>query len=431
MVDTKLIINDDENNLLVFKESKGEWIRANDNKAKKVIYGFIPIKKRAAIKDADIDNIIRKLKCDPSISVDLSYFEECNKNYLNVLNGVIDLDNGKLTKHDSKKYFTYCLDFEYKPSSDIKDSKSFMKYVSTSLVNNDNKRIRLLEIIGYAISSLHGAEKCFMFIGVSNSGKSVILNLIERIVGEENTTNFQINKLGDRFVLGGLKNSRVNINREISGAELKDLDIFKSICSGERLSGEKKHGDPFSFRCKCKLLFAGNCLPEIKKIDSSNNEAVFNRFCVLYFPKGLQDAEKDLTLEDTMFDERNIIFSASVKALMELKKRNFVFTEDPESCKYLDSYKESNQALIAFVKECCVFGKECKVHVKDFIDSFKKYCSKNAIAYLYTNESINSYISSFENVQMKKFRLNGSTPLNGFKGIGLKADINCYDMAQD
>lgn len=426
--ETKKFCNDN-GIIYVYKNSTGHWIRTDDMHLRQILMKLIPKNKRASVKASLIDNIVRKLKIDPGLHIDMETACDENSDYLNVANGVIDLNSGNIQKHDPNKHFTYYLDFNYKADADITKCEAFMHFAMSSLNYDTNscKTVRLLEMLGYIISSVSGAEKCFILVGASNSGKSVMLNLVEKVVGDTNTTNIPINKLGDRFNLGELRYSRVNINREISGSSIKNTDIFKSICSSEKMTGEQKFVAPFSFKCRCKLLFAGNCLPEIKKIDSSNNEAIFNRLCILYFPNSISDADKDLTLEARMLAEKDVIFSAAINYLMPLRKNNYIFTEDPESAKYFENYKESNQALKSFIEDCCTIDVDARVHIKDFISAFKKYCTDNALPYLYTSENINSYVSSISGVVKKKFRLNGSDPLNGF--IGLK--LNCMDRGQD
>lgn len=429
---TKMIFHD-TGIIYAYRKSTGHYVNVDDILLKQKIMNLIPKDERASVKPALINNVVSKLKIDPDLQIDFDKFKDLNQNYLNVSNGVVDLDTGKLSDHDPKKFFTYSLDFNYNPEADFTKCEAFMKFARSSLNYDINicKTVRLLEMLGYIISSATGAEKCFILVGASNSGKSVMLNLVEKVVGEDNTTNIPIDKLGNGFNLGTLRYSRVNINREISGSELKDMDIFKSICSCERVTGELKYVNSFSYKCRCKLLFAGNCLPEIKKIDSSNNEAIFNRLCILYFSKGLTDEEKDLTLQERLFEERDVIFSAAINALMELRKRHYIFTEDAESTEYLDNYKSSNQALKHFIEECCIIDVNAKIHTREFISAFKKYCTDNALAYCYNNESINAYVTSISGVCRKKFRLSGSTPLNGFIGLGLKSDNSCNDMGQD
>lgn len=423
------LFRNDNGQVYVYKKSTGHYIRTEDMRLRSTLMGLIPKNEQSSVKPALINNVIGKLKMDPNLQVNFEEYRDNNQNYLNVSNGVVDLNTGAVLPHDPTRYFTYCLEFSYVPDADYTQSKAFMQFARSSLNydNDSSKTIRLLEMIGYVLSSLIGAEKCFILVGASNSGKSVMLNLVEKVAGDSNTTNIPINKLGDRFNLGELRYSRININREISGSEIKNTDIFKSICSCERLTGEQKYAAPFSFKCRCKLLFAGNCLPEIKKIDSSNNDAIFNRLCILYFPNSISDEDKDLTLESRMLKEKDTIFSAAINHLMELRKRHYIFTEDVESTEYFESYKESNQALKTFIKDRCTIDTDSKIHTRDFVSALKKYCADNALPYLYTNESINAYVSSIPGVVKKKFRINGSNPLNGFIGLGLK----CNDKEQD
>ena len=123
----KMIVHED-GILFVYRQSEGSWIRVEDSdKIKMVLNKFIPSNKRAGIKPVAIDNAVRKLKCDPDIYIyiNLSKRAEANKEFLNVLNGLIDLKTGKLMKHDPNRYFTYCLKFNYEPHHDITESDAF------------------------------------------------------------------------------------------------------------------------------------------------------------------------------------------------------------------------------------------------------------------------------------------------------------------
>jgi phage/plasmid-associated DNA primase len=239
------------------------------------------------------------------------------------------------------------------------------------------------------------------------------------VVGEINTVNFPINRLADRFNIGQLRSARININREATGSKLANIDIFKSIVSNERINGEHKFGQPFSFKCHCKLIFAGNTLPQLTETDG-NNEAMFNRLCVLTFKNGLNDGQKDLQLLKKLYEERDIIFSSAVDMLKDLAENRFVFEQDDDSTDYLNAYREEQQALPNFIAERCEVSPDNRIHTKEIIAEFKQYCKENSLTNCYSDRNISLYIADLQGVTRKKLRINNSNPLYGYEGIGLK-----------
>lgn len=411
--------------LYVFTQGR-VWLPCDSINIKLWLMKHVPKNKRIYVYDREITTVYKRLLIEPTIQVDIE--ELVQKEKLNVLNGVYDFTERVLKQRNPNDFFTYCLDFRYTPDAKIEDAKAFISFCKSSLdyEKSPQKTKYLLQIIGYVISSLEGAEKAFLLIGPSNCGKSVILNLVEKVVGQENVCNIPINKLGDRFNIGELRNARININREITSGKLKNIDIFKSLVSNERIPGEKKNQDPFYFTNHCKLLFAGNNLPTFSETDGTN-DAVFNRLCILKFPHSIEDSNKDLNLFDSLYAERDIIFSSAIDEVSDIISSNYDFSIDDESNECFTIYKESQQALSTFVSERMDINPDYKVHLKDVVAAFKVYCRDNCIPNCYTEANIRYYLTGIPGVKSEKFRINGSNPLSGFTGIALK----CIYTEQD
>lgn len=402
------------------------WIACDQMKSKVLLLTFISPNKRSYVSDGEINALYKRLLIEPAIQVDVE--KKLQKDKLNVNNGVYDFTSGRITPRSEKDFFTYCLDFSYTSNAKIEDAEAFIAFCESSLDYDvsHQKTKYLLQIIGYVISSLEGAEKAFLLIGPSNCGKSVVLNLIEKVVGQDNICSIPINRLADRFNVAELRNARININREIASGKLKNIDIFKGLVSNERVIGEKKKQDPFPFTNHCKLLFAGNNLPVLSETDGTN-DAVFNRMCVLKFPHSIDDKDKNLNLIDALYDERDIIFSAAVDEVAKIISSNYKFDVDAESQECFDIYKEGQQAILTFVDEMMTVSPDNKVHLRDVVAAFKSYCKDNCIPNCYTESNIRYYLTSIPGVKPGKFRINGSNPLSGFTGIALK----CIYKEQD
>lgn len=136
------------------------------------------------------------------------------------------------------------------------------------------------------------------------------------------------------------------------------MDIFKIMTSNEVVTAEHKGSKPFEFRIKCKSLNAGNMLPDIKGVEGIG--AIINRMIILLFPKSISQERQDLRLLDKLWEERDSIFSEALDALVELKKRNFIFTEPEDSLKIKQQLQLQEDSLDSFLSERCVMDVSVK-----------------------------------------------------------------------
>ena len=92
----------------------------------------IPYSYKDDVDESDITKIVKKLKRDPQLQKDLEKELARSEHYLNLKNGVFDLDSKQL-KSRGNLIFTYQLDFEYIPDSKIQDAPALESYLQTSL----------------------------------------------------------------------------------------------------------------------------------------------------------------------------------------------------------------------------------------------------------------------------------------------------------
>lgn len=277
----------------------------------------------------------------------------------------------------------------------------------------------LLQIIGYLCSTLTAAKKSFILLGKPNSGKSQVLKLIEFIVGEENICNIQLEKLGDRFSAAALNNKLLNVCGELSARPIRDIEKFKMIVGGDTLTGENKGQPLFQFKCKCRLLFAGNMLPPIKNEDFSS--AFVDRIVILNFPREIPREERDYELLDHLIDESDVIFSLAMKELRELVQNNFSFEIPDDSKEILADYSFQPLHIDTFVEEHCELGEEFRIHTRDAYAEYKNFCRQNMVNPI-SEALFSQKLCCINGVRSSRFRIDGSQSLRGFCGIKLKDD---------
>lgn len=299
----------------------------------------------------------------------------------------------------------------------------FDKFCATSLDDSTDKRQLLLQIIGYLCTPLMKAKKCFIFLGEPNSGKSLMILIIEYMFGKSLISNIQLENLGNRFSSGILSTKRLNVCAELSAHPLKNIELFKLIVGGDTLSGEFKGRDVFQFENRCKLLYAGNVLPPVKNEDIST--AFVDRLTVLKFSHSIPREERIYNLDEKLKDEADAIFTLAINSVAKLIENQFEFVVPQDSADLLKDYSFQQTNIDTFVEEWCELGEELKTHSATLYTFYKRFCVDNAIQPISQN-LFSQKIGSVKGVTNGRFRLNGGNPMRGFCGIAVK-DIYLQD----
>lgn len=369
---------------------------------------------RKYISSTTIKEVMERLIQEPSLQ--LHFIDEEYECYLNLLNGTYNIERNGI--EEMNQDFSYFLNFAYIKHMD-RSMETFNNFVSSVFPEETKlKRTLLLEIIGYCISDYTTAKAGFFLIGKSNSGKSVILELISRVLPTNSVTAMPLYRLENRFNLARLAESRINICTEINKKSLSATDIFKIVTSNEVVTAEHKGGKPFEFRLKTKLLNAGNMMPDIEGGEGAG--AILNRMIILLFSVSIKREEQDKELIEKLWKERDSIFSEAVDALVRLKERNFIFTEPQDTLQLKKHLQEQEGAIDNFIFDNCICDPNSKEHLVILYDAFKEYCADNLLEIKYSKACFSQLISRVPGVKRGKFRICGSRPLAGIYGLRLK-----------
>ena len=401
----------------IYEKERKNW--------KKIPEFDLPIKIRSVFTKAENDTIssaciketIERLIQDPELQ--LEFTDETEEHYVNVNNGVYDVKLGALVT-DKTLNFSYTLDFEY-IEEDKRAMPCFEQFLQTSFPYDlKEKKELLLQILGYCISDFTKAKTGFFFIGESNSGKSTILELLQGIMPKQAVTAIPLYRLENRFNLACLADARLNISTELSEKSFAATDIYKMLTSNEVVTAEHKGKKPFEFQLRCKTINAGNMLPDMDKVEGM--EAILNRMTLLLFPVSIPKEKQDMLLSKKLWEERNSIFSAALDELCLLVEDDFKFKEPEDSKKMKDQIRSKSNCLQDFVNEHCLFDEDSEVHFVSLYDAFRDYCTDNLLDVKLTKTQFSQKISQMPGIVRGKFRIRGSRPLHGVRGMRLKND---------
>lgn len=419
--------------LYVYNEAACCFAHIPKDELPRFVLNFISPGIRKEVKTSALNEIVKRLLVLPDTDVNLNERRKSAQHLINLRNGVYDLKARKLIPRadiNSKQLlewcFTSCMNFDYISEPKIENSINFLKFLKSSLdYDTDRSKTRLLlEIIGVCLSGIQTHRHMYILMGVTGSGKSVIADFLHKIVIPESAvTNFGLQEIAGRFNKQHLENAVINICREITARRINDTDTIKELIAEEPIFVEGKCKEGYTAYPHVKLFNCTNQLPRFGNMDASGNLALLNRMTVLRFNHTIPDDEVDRDLSDKLFNDRSIICSLAVKELQRLYDSGFTFTVPEDTKLMMDSYHREDISLELFIKQHCQISANSKVHKKDFMSAYAKFCMDNFFVPYKQKEVVQYIDANFPNVKSERFKLNDRY-LWGWIGIEIKEDIS-------
>lgn len=131
--------------------------------------------------------------------------------------------------------------------------------------------------------------------GVGGTGKSTLLEVLTKIVGEGFTSNVLLDQFGNRFMFANMLGKYLNVGDDNGkNDELQNVGTLKSIITGGRVTIDRKNISPIDVRIFAKQLFATNILPYIDFTDGG----IMRRLNIVQMNKVIPSDMKLCTLDE-------------------------------------------------------------------------------------------------------------------------------------
>lgn len=387
---------------------------------------FMTPETRMNISPYQLDTIIGLIRQHPDIYIDTTV---CNTGQVIFRNGIYNVPDGKLYQLNDN-YNWAVVDADYIKKAMLNDAPVFRDFLMTSLdfKTNPKKAETLLEIIGYSLSDYTVAKKGFFFIGEPSSGKSKMLEFLQKLIGDEGVSQIAISMINSKFSLGQLQGKRLNICTELPSNKFPSVDIFKALTSGDRVYGEMKGKDGFSYYPKVKLLNAGNSVPLPANTDGTSS--IIDRMVFLMFKHTVPREQWNINLVEDLLAERDVICSLAMRKLTYLAANNFDFTVPDDSRIFAEGYKNMLDAFRLFIKEACVLKENLHEGSQQLWDCYLVYCNDNNFPKGITRQLFAQKLTALDGVQKQRVRENGKQ-VTIFKGIAIRRELNTMVMMDE
>jgi len=290
--------------------------------------------------------------------------------YINLLDGVLDLKSFEIKPHSPEYVSTVQLPFEY---NNCLATPCFNKYLDDITCGDKDLQLVLQEMAGYCLCNSTSAEKAFFLVGNGCNGKSVFAKILQNLVGEGNYANTNLTALGGSFGLASLINANVNIAAENSGAKISS-EIFKALVSGDTVEINRKYRDALSVALHVKLVLLFNSLPDSDDL----TYGFFRKIIIIPFKRTFKSNEIDVELPAKLEKELSGIFHWSIEGLKRLQQNSYVFTFCRACEIELEKYKKSLNPVSEFFDEVFCFDPHSKIKRTAVYQNYVRFCTENA-----------------------------------------------------
>lgn len=246
------------------------------------------------------------------------------------------------------------------------------------------EKIQLLqEYIGYCLIPDTRFQKFLWLVGSGGNGKSLILAIVTALVGKQNISYAQIERLQEKFVRAELQGKLVNISSEMSAQATVADGYLKQITAGDTIEAERKNERPFSFKPYCRLIGATNVLPRL--LDHS--DGFFRRAMILRFNRQFTEAEQDTQLEKKLMGELPGILNWAVEGLQRLLQRS-TFVIPRSSKAEAEMYRVNSDPVRQFAEQFLVQTDEKTLWVQSsaLYDRYREWSNCNGYKSLASNQ---------------------------------------------
>ena len=336
------------------------------------------------------------------VAIHVDYPKDISK-YIIMNNGVLNLETMKLEEFTTDRFMTNMVNADWSENDD--SCPVFDEIINTYTKNDDMLNDRLNEVLGVCLTNDY-VKKFFCFLGVTNSGKSFLLNFLLKLVNNQSAVVMQPNDFKRQFAPSMVYGKSLCCCMDMDSAPLnsKSAAFIKGVSGFDILSAEfKGENGCVPFQSRAHIINASNFDITTKVPDT----AFDMRKLVVPFCNRLTDnAEPFEALMAKLETEKSAIVRKLINAYIKLKNNGYVFSGTGD---WYDSYVpptalniNTNESLQFFFCTYYTISNNDSdfVFTEDMYEMYRKFATENEDVYWFPN------YDSFSKAVKTEFKLN-------------------------
>lgn len=321
------------------------------------------------VKSTTLKRIHDLFVFDAELQVTTEDLNQYPVEWVNFRNGFYDPVSRTMTPHDPVYRATVQIPHVYNPDDQLSGTmvQDWLSFICQSPEDLE----MLLQFSGLCLTRDCRQQKFMILNGEGGTGKSVVIRMIETMIGTENISNISLSQLTQRFAPFGLLGKLLNSCADLEISALEDTSVVKKVLGEDTLRGEAKGKDSFSFRSFAKLIFSTNQLPVVK---GEQSNGFYRRLLILTMNR--VPAKKESDFFDRLSAEVDDFILLSVQALERLYQTGQI-VESPGSVEAVKRLRCDSDTVEAFLTECVEKvpdSTENRIKKSDLYRSYEAFC---------------------------------------------------------
>lgn len=310
-----------------------------------------------------------EIKCDAESKA-------ADANYISFRNGVLDIFTDELHPHDPKFVITNRIPWDYNPNAYDEITDNTLNNIACQ---DEGIRLLLEEVVGYTFYRRNELGKVFILTGRQSNGKSTYLTMIRHLLSKENVSALDLSELNQTFLTAEIAGKLANIGDDIDNDRIQNTHIFKKLATGDTLTVQRKHEQPFDFDNYAKLMFSANHTPQIG--GGKDAEAVARRLILIPFNATFssKDADYDPNIIDKLTSQNatEYFIKIAVEGLKRVVQTNS-FTNSKTVQEETEKYERFADPVKGFIADFeeelnSILNVKGKAETDKVYSAFKKY----------------------------------------------------------
>lgn len=276
----------------------------------------------------------------------------------------------ELVPHDRGQLLSKSVATVYDPDARCPLFEAYLARIMPSV----EMRAFLQRWFGYSMTALTSEQKLVFFYGAGANGKSVLVDLMARILSDYAATAKIESLIGKNRRSGGdatpdlipLVGARfVRASEPEEGERLQEAKI-KELTGGEPMLARGLNADFFEFLPLFKLTISGNHKPDIRGTD----DGIWRRVLLVPFDVQIPKGERDPLLGQKLFEERAGILNWMVEGLVAYLEGGL---QEPDTVlAATQEYRDESDPTGAMLTEATVVdGSDSFITARDLIEAFR------------------------------------------------------------
>jgi putative DNA primase/helicase len=327
----------------------------------------------------------------------------------NTSNGTLDLRTGQLRPHRREDLIAKLAPVKYVPGAEC---PLWLAFLNKILNQNQDLIEYLRRVVGHALTGDTREQALWFLYGSGANGKSTFLSLLLALFGDyglQTVSELLMQRASETHPTerADLLGKRFAATIETDQGKRLAESLLKQLTGGDAIRARRMRKDFFQFEPTHKIFLAANHKPKVRGTDL----AIWRRIKLIPFAVTIEDKDKDKEMLKKLKGELSGILNWAVQGCLTWQQSGL---SEPDEVKLATAeYRSEQDALGAFIAECCTIHPAVSVQSSTLFEAFRNWSGDRDL-------NANDFATHMEAKGYKRKRGHGGWVY--WHGIGLPSD---------